>query len=398
MAPFGTVQVGRVTLREDRELSRSISNGKVELSLTGQESSPHRTLAQTIQRGQDILNLQDAFVPVLFEQKPELNGYYTVSGVTADQKRYVDQGVNLVPWTMKLDLVGTDSEVDLESRTGGAQTRANDFSGTGERWHAPAGGAIGYYVGSSVPPVVTRVGSDGPMRVYRNIAFGVHPRWACPVDSYHLGRVRFLTGGVERTGTSFAPDPADWSVDNGLVRVASVAGGGVSVDAFTGGAWHTKAWSVVIGGTTVGMFDKVSLIRNDYECVQVRLFAGFVGSRCTVDVSILRGARFAQLYIQNSTATTIAFNRGVVEAGANAANGAWLIANVADADGNKYVVGSAHTIATDVVNGGVSKVSTVNLDLFVGVQINAAPSGDLVADLFNQYLGVPTEIVSGVTR
>lgn len=399
MSAYGTVQIGRVTLREDRELTRSTDDkGVVTLSLTGQESCPHLTHAQTVQRGFDILGLQNALVPVLFTEKPELNGYYQVSSAEADQSTYVDQNVNLIPWQMTIILMGTDSEVDVESRTGGAQTRANNFSGTGERWHGPSLGALGYYAGASVPSVLNRTTVDGTMPIYRNITFGVHPRWACPVGSYGLGRARFLTDGVERTGTAFAPDQSDWELNNGIVRVKPLISGGViEVSAWTGGAWQAKTWDILATAVSLGSFNRISLLRNDYELVTVRLFKALSIGRVTVDLTLRRGSRVIEVYVQASTSSTLKIVRGTTEAGALSANSAYVRASAADGAGNRYVVGSAHTLTSDIINGGFSKASTITLDAYVGVEIASAPSGDLALDLFNQYLGSPTE-VTGVVR
>lgn len=397
---FGTMQIGRVTLREDRELTRSVDDtGVVTVAITGQESCPHLTKAQTTQRAQDILGLSGALVPVVFTEKPELNGYYIVDGPESDQSTYIDVGVNLIPWHMNLIMIGTDSEIDLESRTGGAQTRANDFTGTGERWHAPAIGALGYYTTGAVPSVVSRTSADGVMPVYRNVPFGVHPRWACPVGSYGLGRTRFLTGGVERSGIAFAPLASDWEINNGLVRVKPLTSGGVlEISAWTGGTWQAKTWNITLGGTTLGTFDRISLLRNDYECVQVRLFKSLASGRCTVDLTLIRGARFVQIYVQTSTTATMKIVRGTAEAGTLGTNSSYVRAASVDGAGNRYVVGSAHTITQDLTNGGFTRTATVVMDAFVGVEIAAAPSGDAALDLFNQYIGVPTERVQGVIR
>jgi len=34
----------------------------------------------------------------------------------------------------------------------------------------------------------------------------------------------------------------------------------------------------------------------------------------------------------------------------------------------------------------------------IGVEVAAAPAGDVAADLYNQYLGTPSELVTAVKR
>lgn len=400
---YGTVQIGRLTLREDRDTGAKINaqTGGVTLVLTGQQSSPNYTTAQLEQQMQDIMSFPNSIVPVVFTEKTALNGYYTVADWAANQSKYVTDGANLIPWSMTLDMLGTDYEVDIESRLGGALTRSNGYAlSTGERWHCPPFGAYGYYAGAAVPNIVTRTGADGALTVYRSITFGAYPRWGCPVASYGLGRVRFMATGVERTGISFKGDATNWELNNSLVRIKPLAAGGVlEISAWTGAAWQVKNYDVLANAASLGVLTGISLIQNDYHRVTVRLLKTVAAlGRVTVDITLRRGSRFAEIYIQSSSSTTLKFMRSTTEAGTQAVNLTFIKATAADGAGNKYVMGSAGTYTADAANGALSKAAVVSLDVMIGVEVTAAPAGDVAADLYNQYLGTPSELVTAVRR
>lgn len=401
---YGTVQVGRLTLREDRDTGLKINaqTGAISLSLTGQQSYPGTyTSAQVEQAMADIMSSPNAVLPVVFTEKTNLNGYYSVSDWSVTQSKYVTDGANLVPWTMSLDCIGTDYQVDIESRLGGAQTRSNGYAlSSGERWHCPPIGAYAYYAGAAVSSQVSRTGADGVLAVYRAITFGAYPKWGCPVGSYGLGRVRFLTDAIERTGIMFQPDAANWELNNSLVRVKPLSGGGVlEISAWTGAAWQAKSYDILANGSSLGTVNGISIIQNDYHRVTLRLVKNVSAlGRVTVDVTIRRGSRFAEVYVQSSTSTTLKFARLTTEAGAQPVNHTYIRASATDGAGNRYVMGSAGTYTADIVNGAISNVTVVALDIMVGVEIAAAPSGDLAADMYNQYLGTPSELVTAVRR
>src|SRR5688572_17228365 len=123
MGRYGVLTVGRLPLREDFVATHN-SDGT--LALTGQESSPLKSLADIVERRRvDIMALQGKFVPVLFEKKPEMNGYYWVSDAQATVKKL--DPFAILPWQMTLIPAGPDNAIDIESRLSGALTRQNSF-------------------------------------------------------------------------------------------------------------------------------------------------------------------------------------------------------------------------------------------------------------------------------
>jgi hypothetical protein len=413
MTAFGTIQVGRLTLTElpsqaaapaSAAPSSTAPTGRT-LQILGQESTPAYaglSLPLLQARQADILGLTGAFVPVVFTDKTDLNGYYTVVDSSVSQINWNAEMAS-VDWTIDLLRIGTDTEVDIESRlTGG--TRVNSFSGTGVRWHAPAPAAYAYFsaTGNS-PGVVTRTGSDGATAVYYTLPTPCLPRWGCLVGSYLGARARFIdANNAERTGTQFLTTASGWTLHNALVRVSPlvIGTGMLSIDAWTGGAWQTKNWDLQYSGATLGQPLTVSVLRNEPEIVVLRLLWNTTAGRITGDLTLRRGSRFVEFYLQAQNSGTFKVVRGTAEAGSNGGSGEYVSATANDAAGNRYIVGSAKTTTQDLVNGGISLAATTIMDAFVGVIAggSGAVAGDQGADLYGQYLGAPAELVQGVRR
>jgi hypothetical protein len=339
---------------------------------------------------------------VVCSDKADLNGYYVVTDSSTSEINWNGE-MATVDWTVNLMRAGTDTEIDVESRlTGG--TRVNSFSATGVRWHAPALAAYAYFsAAGNAPTVVSRTGLDGAMSIYTSLPTPCIPRWGCAVGSYLTGRARFLdANGFERSGIQLPTTAAGWTLHNGLVRVSPlVVGTGVlSIDAWTGGSWQSKNWDLQYAGSSLGQPLTISLLRNEPEIIVARLLWSTTGGRVTADVTLRRGSRFAEFYIQAQTSGTIKIVRGTAEAGTNGGAGEYVSATANDGAGNRYIAGSAKTNTQDLVNGGLSVAAAVSLDAFVGVVAggSGAVSGDQAADLYGQYLGAPAELVQGVRR
>lgn len=402
MTDYGLVNVGRLALREAIRAFDDKVNATTRArtaTISGQESLPPLTAAQLAALQDDIPALMDSFVPVTFTNKSDRNGYYLVRDAGAKLLSWTGELVTC-DWDLALERQGTDTEVDIESRLSGSATRNNSFAATGDRWHAPPIGHYAYYTGSTQPSTVVRTGADGAMTVYRGVPVTVNPRWGCPVGSYLTGRCRYLDpNGIERAGTNTSTAASGWEVNNALVRVRPLTASGVlQVSAYTGGAWQTKNWDIQSGGVSIGVFDSATVLQNEPEAVVVRLLRSQSSGRYVVDVTLRRGSRFAELYVQASYSATLKVVRGTTEAG-TAATG-YVRATANDAAGNRYIVGSTLTHTADTTNGGLSLAATTTLDAFIGVLAagSGAVAGDQAADLYAQYLGAPSELVQAVRR
>jgi hypothetical protein len=398
--PVNTLQLGRMVLREDRTAAEQGGASDRGMTITGQESIPRLLPAAVERQREDLLALAGQFVPVVFTVKDYLNGFYTVDDATGTIEDWEDD-LKVFRWSVNLTRAGTESDLDIESRLGGALTRVNDFSVVGVRTHAPAIVHGGYWTDGSVTTAVSRTGEDGVLKLYTGLAATMSPRWATTPVGYLTGRVRFTDElGRERAGDAAKLPTAGWTVSNGLVRVRPLASGGVlEVAAYTGGAWRAKAWDITFNATTLGTFDQCALITNELGLVTVRLMKYMTNGRLYVDVTLRRGHRFAEVYVQSEFGGALKIVRATNEAGTNGLAGT-VVATANDADGNKYIVGSARTFTADIVAGGISKAAAATLDAFVGVVAGGtgAVTGDVAADLQKQYVGLPSELVQGVRR
>ncbi|MDQ0758690.1 hypothetical protein [Streptomyces canus] len=363
---WGDVQLGRVPLRETFAVSESGGDGRG-LDLEGQESYPPLTRDQVIARHDGINALiAGQVIAVTFTDKPERNGYYAVKSAGAAYTENLGERVTS-DWKVSLDRVGSDAETDLQSRLTGA-VRLNDFSLTGERWHAPPIGHYAYYTGGTNPTTMTRTGADGTMTVYRGVASGVSPRWGCPPTSYLTGRAKATTTGSQEVyGTDVPLAATGWALSNGFVNITTSASGSLDVQTYSGGAYHSKVWNVSVAGSgaSISSWDGTTLLRNDPEMVILRLVKGLNPGRATLDLTLRRGSRFVEGYLQTGTSATLAAYRATLETNTSAAASGYVTATADDADGNVFVCGSARTF-TAHANGGLIKPAATAMDFFIG--------------------------------
>jgi hypothetical protein len=128
------------------------------------------------------------------------------------------------------------------------------------------------------------------------------------------------------------------------------------------------------------------VLRNDPEEVTVRLSYPTAPGRVTVDLGLRRGSRFVTGGIKRHASATLGVARTAAEAATVVTGG--LRATSADADGNRFVMGSSKTLTTATTTAAISKASVTQLDFFLGHEVGASPAaGDAFADLLAQYLG-----------
>lgn len=404
--PFTDITIGRLTLRESFDLAANISAGTDTrtLVLAGQESSPPLTFAQVKQRQEDILGLQNRITPIRFGTKSDHDGWYKISDVNTSLVDYQGSEMRAFGWSLNAELIGPENAVDLESRLTGV-SRINDFGLSGERWHSVPAAVWSYYGGTSTR--VLRATSDGASAaVYRNVGASVNPRWAIDFDDYQIGRCRILDAGVERTGTPILGDPAqthNWEISNGIVSASMDPGSPTwKISHWDGTAWDSKGWNLGLGSSTSaqGSFAYWSVLRNDYEMVTLRLIDENTEDRTVIDLTIRRGSRFVEGRIVNTSSGTLAVWPATAEAGTSPASSGYVRATSNDANGNRYVVGSARSFSALTASGGLSKGSATSLDFFIGAEVggSAAQTGDQAANLVAQYLTAMAETTVAARR
>ena len=403
---WGLLRIGRMEASETYTASEQHNAGTGErtLQITGQTFTTWRGYdnSAVVRAQEDIVGLAGKIVAVTFEDKAEYSGYYQVHDVAVEVLYWPDDAVRSFNWGFILHRFGPDNSVDVESRVG-TIVRTNNFALTGERWQAPPIGHYAYYTGSTPPSgSVSRSGSDGTIVVYRTIPAAVNPRYGCPVASYAGGRSRILVDGYERTGTSLKLAATTWELNNGLVRIRPLTSAGMlSVDSWGGTAWENKSWHIAKGGatTSLGTFDHATLLRNDFEMVTLRLVRNGSPGRTYVDVTLRRGSRFAEIFVQSDSSATLGAYLETVETASDQTASGYVVANANDADGNKYIVGSSKTV-TYTANRGISKAAVTELDIYIGSVVGGtgAAAGDAATDLRNQYIGAVSESTTVVRR
>lgn len=399
---FGEIRVNRMYLVE-KENVKEDREGK--FGITGQESSPPTTIEMVAFLHEQITSLQrGVVVPVTFRDKAEVDGYYTVENANSELTDHQSE-VSKADWSIDLMKCGFHTEIDLQSRLTGA-VRDNDFSASGERWHAPPIGHYSYFTGATdISSWVDRVSADGTIRVYRSIPAGVHPRWGCTPTNYYGGRVRLTDDLIidtenEVEGCCHRLSTDGWSLSNGLINVTATASAGViDVQTYDSG-YKSQLWSIQRNGSNVQAWQSVSIIRNTFEQVIIRLTANIVNApgRVTLDLNLRRGSRFVECYLQSSSSTTLKVMCS--NATASSTGTGYVVKTSDDTNGNRPIVGSAHTFTADTTNCGISKASTVSLDFYLGTVFGggSAQSGDTAANLQSQYIGALPESTYYVKR
>lgn len=411
-ATWGTVTVGRLTLRETYDINSKFNmNTRIAtIELAGQESYPPLTRAEWAQRREDVIGLVGAFVPVSFTNAAEHDGFYRVvdAGAEVTDWTRASAPAGTMPtgqfnWSFRLELVGPANAVDLESRLA-APGRANDFVQAGERWNGPSGGHYAFTTPDGLPSgSVTRTGEDGALVVYRGVPDTASARWGAALADYPKGRARITLDGYERSGTGWRiPSVASgWQLSNGLVRVSPGAGT-FALSVHDGTGWGTaKAWNINRGGSASSFaiaVDSMTVIRNDFEALTVRAVDARAPGRNLLDITLRRGSRFIECYLQTDTAAPLAAVLVTAEAGTVGTG--YVAATANDPDGDRYIVGSARTHTGLTAAGGIRKDTSTFMDFYLGAVVGggSAVAGDAAADLQAQYIGAGAETVLGVRR
>lgn len=400
-AGFGELFIDRVYVIE-KEKATEANDGKI--SLAGQESYPPspRELV-TFLHGQLSGMQEGKMIPITFRDKDERDGYYEVGNVSSDLTNYQNGDVVTADWTFEAKRIGSESEVDLQSRLTGA-VRANDFSLSGTKWHAPAIGHYAYHTGATIPSSVNRTTSDGDIVTYIGLPNNTSPRWGCTPVNYRGGRVRIfdsleVSEDNEVEGINRRLSNNEWMLFNGLMRIvpSTTSPGHINFSYYDGTSFQDNWWHLQRNFVTLTEWDAATILRNDYEQCVLRLVTKQAtgGGRTTVDLALKRGSRFVEGYMQNSTSTSLRIGP---DNSTPSTSGSGY--QVATSGTHRVACGSARTFVVNNSAGGIHRTSTTSFDFWIGPVINAASpqTGDSVTEMRDQYIGSMPEIVYAVRR
>lgn len=398
-----SIQIGRVVLNESaiRPFDEAQSGDERTVTLSGVLfNDPTHSVAAIQDLHDDIMGLPYSIIPVIFGDKADRNGYYTVLSSKSALINLAYQSVIQLTWAIDLRREGNDQEIDLETRLSGPVNRLNDFTLSGSRWMGVPVGATGFLAGSSTPSQVSRPTPDGTVPVFTGIPSTVNSvRYQCDAVDYGKGRALVKSDGRERAGVGVLLNSTNWELSNGLMRLTARASG-FSLAYYNAGVWETaRDWNLLADGGVVTAPTAVSVLRNDYEQVTLRLMWNRTPSgRVVADLTLRRGSHFVEMVIKSNTATTFELRRATNEAGTSGSG--FVRATSNDAQGDRYVIGSSKTFTANLTTGGLSKASTTRIDIMLGIEINGttAIAGNAGADLMAQYLGSPSQTVLAVRR
>lgn len=403
---FGEIKVNRVYLVE-KETAKEGTDGK--LGLEGQESAPPTTVPMVTWLHGQIAGMQESrVIPVTFRDKVERNGYYSVTNANSELTDFQGE-VALATWQIELQRLGSEQEIDLQSRLTGA-VRANNFSLTGTKWHAPPIAHNSYYTGTTIPSNFDRVTEDGTIRVYTSIPANTSPKWGCDPDDYLGGAARltsttYVTSENEVEGINRRVGTTGWTLSNGLINVTPHASAGrLTIGAYAGGSYRTVDWNIQSGGVNLLAWQSIAILRNDPEQVVIRLTSNrsaSAGGRDTLDLSLRRGAQFVEAYLQTSTSANLGINTANATAATSGANG--TVSATATSNSIRPICGTSKTwTTTNTANCGFTKNSVTVLDFWIGAKISNSGAGtasqDDEAALANQYIGSMPEATYAVRR
>lgn len=394
-----TVLIGGFPLQETR--SAEVDAGTVQIF--GRHSLAIYTETEVRAAHDNVQGMRDLIVPVLFDEKTQLSGFYRVTSASSRVTRYAGGAVQHVEWSLTLAALGSSRDVEVDSRVPRI-SRSTDHGVVPVYWHAAASGYTSYYTGTSSPSAyVTRTSADGAVVAHLGIPSTAAPRWTVATADYLRGSSKLFLDGIRRIGPA-TPNHVTWEVNNGLVRLTSAASGvsgAFEVSCWDPGGWWSsvKAYQITVAGAGLTAVPEMTVLRNDPEEVLVRLsYPTAPQGRVAVDLGLRRGSRFVTGVVKRHSSSTLGIKRTLAEA-ATSETGR-IRASVNDAHGNRYVLGSAKSFTADTAVGGISKASVTTLDFFAGHAVggSSAVAGDAPADLLQQYLGSAGERATVVRR
>lgn len=402
MSRLGQLIAGRIPLSEPYSINYQVNatTGEQTIALSNTEAGPPSEAFRML--AEDVMAILGTDIPVTFTQKTNHDGLYRVTDAGAPITEFAGHAYGFA-WSLSLQRIGPANAVDIESRFT-SMVRANSFALPGVRWHAPAIGSYGYTLqgGTESGNMTRAVEGDSPITIHLGIPVASHPQWGTTALNMRRGRVALRVSGTERTGIGTRiTDPMSWTLSNGLIRITPqpFASGNLKLESWNGTTWDSQALDILTAGNDSDWLS-VAVLRNDMETVTIRLVRGISSfGRALCDLTLRRGSRTVEGFIQSDVSGTIEVKTlGVVATTNNAASG-YIVASGDDAAGNRFTSGCPITF-TGSTTGSISKAAATVFPWYAGhVIVGAAPAtGDAATDLRNQYIAAPAETDVAVKR
>lgn len=349
-------------------------------------------------------------VAVTYTLDPTMDGFYIPTDVRIEAILGSFRGRGAYRFEISLLRIGTDARTELQSLITGAGI-TNSHSIAGDLWWAAPPSALAISTGVTSVVEFARASEDGSFGVFLGVSTDDDPSWSITPANYYKAAAKIYTAGRLRAGQDFRNDPANWELNNGVIRVRPVTFGGSSTGRFdvnfhNGSTWGTDIrfklrW---IDTTDIPAWHYMTCMRNSPELVIIRIVrdaetAPPSAERHVLDIQLRRGAPFISCYYTyTGAAGTHAVARDSVDA-ATAGNG--FIKDTGTIGGHRWVLGSPRAVALDTTNGKVTlSVAAQTFPFFIGAAIDDAADGSHNGpnDLAWQYVGHMSETVRAIRR
>lgn len=190
-------------------------------------------------------NPYELFYPVVYDEHPWINGYYTVTDCSVTMSTGGSLAIGWFPFTVSLTRLSTSAVPLVEARTLG--TLRGNFVGVTQAmaWLAMPDLASGFDSRMAIPATLTvepRLVSEGKIRVYRTPdgdpltdpgLIDAFSTYMVPPENWYDGAARIRTGLLERISTTTFEHTGDVQtytvpagIDKLIVDVMGAQGGG----------------------------------------------------------------------------------------------------------------------------------------------------------------------------
>lgn len=306
---------------------------------------------------------------------------------------------------LTLDYVGSSSDVLFESRLIGT-VKENDFDlveADAEPIHAPPPHTN--YDPRHTTTVDRGVAYEDDLTVYRDVPFTVDPKWGVEASDFYIGAATVQRreplypelgpiGGTQL----FIEQPEDIKLTNGIVRFWMQDSGVATVAFWDGTAWRDKPLRFVAEGSAIVQIDHVTILRNSPNRSTVRYYGTppSGNGRVSLDVTVQRGGLGMSCLLRSDASGTLGvFDANLTDMTVTSNRMAY---SSADSNGHKLLFVTMHNYSNTAVDGYMFKNGTTRFDVFVGMELSGAGSGNQAADLAAEYAAALSEDVRAVKR
>lgn len=357
-------------------------------------------------------------IPVTVPDVAFFDGFYRVLGVSVGLPpgslgTSSELGYMAVPWSASLERVAHSTIASQESlsvyglRTNSHSITSADYMvaipSTAVTWSFPRSGtrSVGD-TGKSVAINIVSAGTSGT----------ISHRYQ--VDPYHhyvgSGRIEWQPGTSWRavTGRRSFTDVDKVRLSNGLVRVntVSVSGGkALSVEWWDGTQWDSavqfeprQTTNSLGSDNPLESVQAASIVSNRPEEVTVRYvveFGGLMGERCTMDVSLRRGSRWVEIFVQAGSSVQWRLQtHSTFNAASTSITGG--VRRTSDLNGSRWILAGPTATVKDTTNGAVdTTAAATSVSFGIGCEVggSGASGQDTAANQIDEFYRPVSETV-----